>query len=147
MITDFIYWRSLAGQLLVYLRFLFILNLASDFFLTLLYGGSHSALVLTGYGAEFHPFAIIILMVLIVGFSIAFTGTLSKGKLDHNIFSKLAQCMLVLSIAFYSVMLVLSFMTSIVLWPVVMVYIMNITWAAGLIYFRRQFQKGWGCLE
>lgn len=132
---------------MVFLRFLFILVLASDFFLTLLSVTSHSALVLTGYGAIFHPFAIIIWMILIIGLSVSFTGTLSKGKLDCNVFSKLSYCMLTLSIIFYTIMIVLTIINPIVAWPSILMYATNIIWASGLVYFRRQFHKGWGCLE
>lgn len=141
MNNDIKYWKTQAAALLVFLRFLFLLTISSDFFLTLVSISSQRGLVLTGFGAAFHPYALALWIIIILGLSISFAGGMRSGKLDNKIFNFLAQMMLVLSIFLYIGLIVLVYLNIAVAWPIVLAYGTNILWAVGLIYFRNSYNR------
>jgi hypothetical protein len=132
-------WRELAFQMLVILRSLFVVTITWDFFLTIGFQTAQRALVFTGIGSLFAPYLIVLWLFVIVG--MAFTliyGTYGKKECEEKI-AKLAYFMLFLSFILYGSLLVLSVLITVVAWPVVLNYLINLTWVACLIYFRREF--------
>lgn len=135
------YWKTQAAALLVFVRFLFLLVISSDFFLTLVSVSSQRGLVLTGFGAVFHPWAIALWLIVILGLSISFSGAMRHGKLDNKIFNRLAQTMLAMSIVLYTGLTILVFVNIVVAWPIALAYATNVLWAAGLMYFRHSYNQ------
>lgn len=136
-----VFWKALAEKLIIFVRFLFLCIISVDFFITMVALSSQRALIFTGFGAMFHPYAIIIWLILILGLTTVLMVSLKQGKLDHHKFPYFAYIFLILAIMFYTGLIVLAIISPAVAWPIMVAYAINIMLSFSLIYFRNVFMK------
>lgn len=138
---DCVNWRELAFKMLVILRTLFVVTISWDFFLTIGFQTAQRALVFTGIGSMFAPYLIALWLFTIVGLVfVLIYGTYGKKECEEKI-GKLAYILLASSFLLYGSLLVLSIIIPVVAWPVVLNYLINLSWVISLIYFRREFSE------
>jgi hypothetical protein len=119
-------------------QFLFLVNVSWDFFLTVLVNTSEGALVIAGL-----PGAAIILLTLswiIVTFVLAIKllSYLKKRETNDNPLIFWVHFGYVFLMILYVILMILAILNPLVPWPVVIQYLVNVLWAATLVYFRHR---------
>ena len=139
--VDFSNWRELAYNMLVILRTLFVITISWDFFLTIGFQTAQRALVLTGIGSMFAPYLIVLWLITIVGLVfVLIYGTYGKEGCEGKI-GKIAYFFLGVAFVLYGTLLILAVLNPVVAWPIVLNYLINLSWIISLIYFRKEFSK------
>jgi hypothetical protein len=127
--------REVAYNLLIALQALFLATVTWDFFLTVLVPNSHRALVFSGLGSAatvyfvIVPWAICILWALI-----SFIAFLCNT--DHNPVRGMTHYKYATLGLIYLCFTVLAILNPAVMWPIVLNYIITVTWAGIILYYR-----------
>lgn len=127
-------WKDLSTSLLTALRILFLMTVSWDFFLTIIAKASQRALLLTGIGAQYTPFIIIPWACAILILAILLLAHLKH--IDQSVVTTYGYAVYIIFIIIYTLLTIITFMNPLVAWPLAINYLVNITWAAIIIYFR-----------
>lgn len=129
-------------KILITMRALFIATITWDFFLTVVIKTSQRAHILMGPGAVFAPFVTILWIAIIIGCFCLMIGPIFKSPVDVTPVRKFTIYSVLISVIFlYGGLTILAFINPLVLWPVVVNFMVDMTWAFALLYFGPKYQR------
>ena len=129
------YWKYIAVQEIIALRALFILNMVWDFFMTVVMHAPQHGYVLLDTGAAFAPYITIIWILAIIGSIFILFDIAQVDKHFRSFFiSSGAAIALTLAVVLYTMLVGIAVTSSIIIWPMVLGYGINLLWAIGLLY-------------
>lgn len=137
-----LYWRNLSLNMIQAFQGIFLATTAWDFFLTVIID-SHRSLVLANFAGLASALIIIPWIAGIFVLLIVFLSFLMRrDSLDTKIMKHRVSLEYSIFVVIYSVLAVLAIINPVISWPVVLNYLVNVVWAALLIYFRTKVING-----
>lgn len=128
------FWRKLAINIHLTAQLLFILGTINDFFLMIL-AHSHIFDLVPSFAIFIISPWIFVIFVLSVSLVISIL-TEDKVVVKRDIFGYIVMAII------YAILLTLSLFNPVIVWPVMLSYIVYMSWAGSLAYFKLAIIKG-----
>jgi hypothetical protein len=134
------FWRHAALDMLFVFQFLFLLNVSWDFFLTVLLNTSQGALVIAGLPTLAVTLLSLSWIIVVFVLAVKLLSYLKKRETDDNPLVFWVHFGYIFLMILYVVLMILAILNPVVAWPIIVQYLVNILWAATLIYFRHRIK-------